>query len=131
MNSCIKPHMLESLGDSHLEKIEDTSAHVMLFKLTPPKHFHWCYIMMTPVGIFIGGDQKFGDTTHGMAIAPGYGLDLMLKGDEEEYLGSKFFGRKPTGKVALEKWSNDVGWLMAVRNEFVRLYVKKQEEASR
>lgn len=118
--SYIRPMMTEAFANSKLEKL-DGGAAFQAFKLIPAGRFHWCYIMLTPLGLMIGGDQRFGDTNHGVAIAPGYGLDTFLKGDEE-YLGSKFFGRKPTGKVALERWTCDVGWIAALRQEFVRLY---------
>lgn len=125
--SYIKPFMTEAFAGSTLERLDGGSA-FLAFKLTPNKRFHWCYIMVTPLGLMIGGDQRFGESASGVAIATGYGLDTFLKGDEE-YLGSKFFGRKPTGKVALSRWMNDVGWMAALRQEFVRLYPNALEKA--
>ncbi len=119
--SYIKPYMTEAFAGSDLERLDGGSA-FLAFKLTPPKRFHWAYIMHTPMGLVIGGDQRFGDSTHGAALAPGYGIDLLLKDGGEDYLGGKFFGREPSGKAGRERWQNDVGWLAALRAEFVRLY---------
>ena len=117
----IKPYMIEAFAGSMLGRLDGGSA-FLAFKLTPPKRFHWCYVMLTPLGLIIGGDQRFGDTNHGTAIAPGYGIDLLLKDGGEDYLGEKFFGREPSGKVGRDRWQNYVGWMAALRTEFVRLY---------
>ena len=125
--SYIKPHMVEAFANSTLERL-DGGAAFLAFKMVPAGRFHWCHIMLTPLGLMIGGDQRFGDTNHGVAIAPGYGLDMFLKSDED-YLGSKFFGREPSGKVGRERWQNDVGWMAALRNEFVRIYKTRETAA--
>ena len=119
--SYILERMTEAFAGSTLERM-DTGADIIGFKLTPPNRFHWCYLMFTPIGLIVGGDQRFGDANHGVAVASGYGLDFFLKADSEDYMGAKFFGREPSGKVALSKWVNDVGWMAALRKEFVRLY---------
>lgn len=119
--SYIKPYMTEAFAGSTLERL-DGGAAFLAFKLTPPKRFHWCYIMVTPLGLVVGGDQRFGEASHGIAFAPGYGIDLLLKDGGEDYMGGKFFGREPSGKVGRNRWQNDVGWMSALRQEFVRLY---------
>lgn len=118
--SYVRESQVEAFQGSKLEKL-DGGSEILLFKVTPPNRFHWCYVMFTPLGIIIGGDQRFGDTNHGTAVCSGYGLDTFLKADED-YLGGKFFGRKPTGAIALARWTNDVGWLIALQQEFKRLY---------
>ena len=118
--SYIQPHMAEAFHNSRLERVDGGSA-FLAFKMVPEARFHWCYVMLTPLGLMIVGDQRFGDSAHGVAIAAGYGMDTFLKADED-YLGTKFFGRKPTGKVALARWTCDVGWMAALRKEFVRIY---------
>ena len=118
----IKAHMAEAFAGSTLERM-DTGADIIGFKLTPPNRFHWCYLLFTPLGLIVGGDQRFGDTNHGVAVASGYGLDFFLKSVEsEDYMGGKFFGKEPSGKVGASKWQNDVGWMAALQKEFVRLY---------
>lgn len=124
--SYIKPYMVEAFTNSKLEKLEGGPA-FLAFKMTPAGRFHWCYVMVTPLGLMVGGDQRFGETNHGVAVASGYGLDTFLKSDED-YLGSKFFGREPGGKVGRERWQNDVGWMVALRDEFKRLYAEMNAE---
>lgn len=122
--SYIKPHMTEAFEGSTLERL-DSGADIVAFKLTPPKRFHWCYLMFTPLGVVIGGDQRFGDTNHGAAVASGYGLDFFLKAEYEDYMGAKFFGKEPSGKAGSSSWQVDVGWMAALRKEFIRLYEAK------
>jgi len=111
----------EAFKDSTLEMVEAGKL-VRVYKLTPPKRFHWCYLMFTPLGVVIGGDQRFGDRENGAAHSvPGMEESGFLGDHDEEYLGSKFFGRKPSGRVALDRWANDVGWLCALQQEFRRL----------
>lgn len=126
--SYIRTMQRDAFKDS---KLENSHAHtqVAVYKLTPADRFHWCYIIFTPIGIMVGGDQRFGDTAHGMAVSvaglhePWFASDL-----EEDYLGEKFFGRKPTGPKALRAWTNDVGWLAALQQEFKRLYLEMMDK---
>ena len=124
--SYIRDMQRDAFVDSKLEKQPDGSQ-VTVYKITPKKRFHWCYILFTPIGIVIGGDQRFGDTRDGFAICSGYD-EMWFAGDlEEDYLGEKFFGRKPGGPKALARWKNDVGWLAALQQEFKRLYAEIPE----
>jgi len=123
--SHIKPMHTERYSDCTLERIEgmEGKTKLVLFKLTPPKRFGWAYILFSPMGVFVGGDLRFGDTAGGQAAsAQGWDLFGMLGRCEEEYLGEKFFGRCPSGPKAKAMWSNDVGWLSAMQKEFVRCY---------
>jgi len=120
--SLIKSFQAEAFQNCKLEKLRE-SGELALFKLTPPNRFHWCYIVVTPAGLLIGGDQRFGDLPGGQAVSvPGVTLVSFLGNGDEEYIGQKFFGPKPRGRAGLDRWSNDVGWLAALRNEFKRLY---------
>lgn len=119
--SYIKEHMEESFKDCKLELVEDGTS-TTIYKLTPAGRFHWCYIIFGPLGVIIGGDQRFGEREGGQAVSvPGLDAFGFLGDHHPEYLGSKFFGRKPSGKVALSRWANDVGWLEIVQREFKRL----------
>jgi hypothetical protein len=119
--SYIRGDQRAAFEGSEMERL-DCGSEIIGYKLTPPKRFHWCYILFTPLGVIIGGDQRFGEASHGTAVASGMGLDFFLKAEEEDYLASKFFGRKPSGKVAASRWVNDAGWMAALRNEFARVY---------
>lgn len=126
----IRNDQLEAFKDSKLEEVGSDA--VLTFKLTPKGRFHWCYILFTPLGIIIGGDQRFGSSVSGMAVSrPECSLPWFVGDLDFEYLGTKFFGRKPdggtgkSGKSALAEWTNDVGWLAAVQQEFKRLYAEK------
>jgi hypothetical protein len=135
--SHIKPMHKERYSDCKLERVvgkEDVDP-VVMFKLIPPKRFGWANIIFTPIGVFVGGDLRFGDTPGGQATSSqGWDLFGMLGRCEEEYLGEKFFGRCPSGPKAKAQWSNDVGWLSAMQQEFVRCYtnlIEGEEKAAK
>ena len=108
----------EAFADSKLEKLDENT-----YKLTPPKRWHWVYVVFTPIGVVIGGDQGFGDLPGQQAVSlKDFGKFGFLGESHDEYIGEKFFGKKPTSKAKLERWYNDVRWLAALRHEFLRLY---------